>query len=91
MITTKFKEIRLFYNICYGKIKYCIIQFFILQLHLQIKLDILIKKNPHITVKNKQTKTRVESIRKELGTVSILKKFIGNSNVTFNCTKILIN
>lgn len=45
VITTKFKEIRLLYNICHGKIKYFIIQFCILQLHLQIKLDILIKKN----------------------------------------------
>lgn len=47
MITTKFKEIRLLYTICYGKIKYCIIQFCILQLHLQIKLDILIKKTTY--------------------------------------------
>lgn len=38
VITTKFKEIRLLYNICHGKIKYFIIQFCILQLHLQIKL-----------------------------------------------------
>lgn len=53
MITTKFKEIQLLYNICYGKIKHCIIQFCILQLHLQIKLDILIKK--HIYNCKKQT------------------------------------
>lgn len=59
VITTKFKEIRLLYNICHGKIKYFIIQFCILQLHLQIKLDILIKKNTYVTVKNKKTKTRV--------------------------------
>lgn len=52
VITTKFKEIRLFYNICHGKIKYFIIQFCILQLHLQIKLDIF-NKITYVTVKNK--------------------------------------
>lgn len=43
MITSKFQEIRHLYNIRYDKIKYRIIQFCILQVHLQIKLDILIK------------------------------------------------
>lgn len=57
MITTKFKEIRLLYNICYGKIKYCIIQFCILQLHLQIKLDILIK-NPTYNCKKQTNKNK---------------------------------
>lgn len=44
MNTSKFQEIRHLYNIRYDKIKYRIIQFCILQVHLQIKLDILIKK-----------------------------------------------
>lgn len=53
VITTKFKEIRLLFNICHGKIKYFITQFCILQLHLQIKLDISIKKT-YVTVKRKK-------------------------------------
>lgn len=54
MITTKFKEIRHLYNIWYDKIKYRIIQLWILELHLHIKFDILINKKTQITV-NKQT------------------------------------
>lgn len=58
MITTKFKEIRLLYNICYGKIRYCIIQFCILQLHLHIKLDILIKKKTTYNCKKQTNKNK---------------------------------
>lgn len=63
VITTKFKEIRLLYNICHGKIKYFIIQFCILQLHLQIKLDILIKKKTYVTVKNKKQKNKNKGVK----------------------------
>lgn len=58
VITTKFKEIRLLYNICHGKIKYFIIQFCILQLHLQIKLDILIKKKHICNCKKQKNKNK---------------------------------